>query len=76
MKEIKNRYGADLRIKDFDKQFFISNKGENKAYPWKGNPNEVSLHTYIRNQIHHQADNGKATLKDLETSINVMRNYL
>ncbi len=74
--EIKNRYGANFGIKDFDKQFFISNKGENKAYPWKGAPNEVSLHTYIRNQIHHQADNGKVTLKDLETSINIMRNYL
>lgn len=74
--EIKNRYGANLGIKDFDNQFFVNNKGEEKAYPWKGNPNEVSLHTYIRNQIHHQADNGKASLMDLEISIKVMRNYL
>lgn len=74
--EIKNRYGANLGIKDFDNQFFVNNKGEEKAYPWKGNPNEVSLHTYIRNQIHHQADNGKASLIDLETSIKAMRNYL
>lgn len=54
----------------------VNNKGEEKAYPWKGNLNEVSLHTYIRNQIHHQADNGKASLMDLEISIKVMRNYL
>ncbi|MBO5412855.1 MAG: hypothetical protein J6A29_00855 [Clostridia bacterium] len=34
------------------------------------------MHTYIRNQIHHQADNGKALVVDLETSIKIMRNYL
>ena len=74
--ELKNRYGANLGIKDFDTQFFINNQGETKSYPWKGNPNEVSLHTYIRNQIHHQADNGKPSLIDLESSIGIMRNYL
>ena len=74
--ELKNRYGANLGIKDFDTQFFINDQGEKKSYPWKGNPNEVSLHTYIRNQIHHQADNGKPSLIDLESSIGIMRNYL
>lgn len=74
--ELKNRYGANLGIKDFDTQFFINNQGETKSYPWKENPNEVSLHTYIRNQIHHQADNGKPSLIDLESSIGIMRNYL
>lgn len=74
--ELKNIHGANLRIKDFDNAFFINNKGESKTYHWKGNVNEVSLHTFIRNQIHHQADNGKASLADLEKSIKTMRNYL
>ena len=45
-------------------------------YPWKGNQNEVSIHTFVRNQIHHQADNGKVSIMDLENSIKTMRTYL
>ncbi len=74
--ELKNKYGANIGIKDFDNRFFVNIKGETKSYPWKQNANEVSLHTYVRNQIHHQADNGKASLTDLELSIKIMRNYL
>lgn len=74
--ELKDQYGQGLTIKDFDNQFFISNKGENKNYPWKGHANEVSIHTFIRNQIHHRAENGIATLSDLENSIELMRSYL
>lgn len=43
---------------------------------WMQYPNEVSLHTYVRNQIHHGADNGQASYFDLETSIATMRKYL
>lgn len=74
--ELKNKNGANLGIKDFDTSFFINSKSEAKIYPWKGNPDEVSIHTFIRNQIHHQADNGKASIKDLENSIKIMRTYL
>lgn len=74
--ELKNKNGANLGIKDFDTSFFINSKSEAKIYPRKGNPNEVSIHTFIRNQIHHQADNGKASIKDLENSIKIMRTYL
>lgn len=74
--ELKDQYGQSLAIKDFDNQFFVANKGENKNYPWKGHANEVSIHTFIRNQIHHRAENGIATLSDLENSIKIMRNYL
>ena len=43
---------------------------------WMQYPNEVSLHTYVRNQIHHRADKGQASYSDLETSIATMRKYL
>lgn len=74
--ELKNQYGSNLGIKDFDNNFFITTKGEQKQYPWMKHPNEVSLHTYVRNQIHHRADNGQATYPDLENSIKTMRTYL
>ena len=49
-------------------KFYMFNVSKNWA--------QVSLYTYIRNQIHHQADNGKPSLIDLESSIMIMRNYL
>lgn len=64
------------RIKDFDISFFQTEKGEPKNSPWQGYPNEVSVHTFIRNQIHHRADNGKANYEDLNSSIEKMRLYL
>lgn len=74
--ELKDQYGQSLSIKDFDNQFFVVNKGENKNYPWKGHANEVSIHTFVRNQIHHRAENGIVTLYNLENSIKIMRSYL
>ena len=74
--ELFYKYSTSSRIKDFDNQFFIATKGEHKNYPWLQYPNEVSLHTYVRNQIHHRADNGQASYADLENSIKTMRTYL
>lgn len=74
--QLKDLHGSSLGIKDFDYQFFISVKGEQANYPWKGNANEVSLHTFVRNQIHHQSDNGKVNQYDLENSIKIMRMYI
>ena len=51
-------------------------KGEPKDFPWMGHPNEISLHTYLRNQIHHQAENGKAEIDNLKLSIERMRTFL
>jgi hypothetical protein len=73
--ELKYISGDD-KIKDFDVNFFINKKHESKQYPWKGIPNEVSVHTFIRNQIHHQKDNGKPTVADLKGSIEKMRIFL
>ena len=74
--ELFHKYATSKKIKDFDSQFFIATMGEVKQYPWMQYTNEVSLHTYIRNQIHHRADNGQASYSDLESSIATMRNYL
>lgn len=64
------------RIKEFDVSFFQNEKEEPKNSPWMGHQNEVSIHTYLRNQIHHQADNGKAEYEQLKLSIEKMREYL
>ena len=74
-----NRYltnGGISHIKTFDNTFFVKEKGEKAMWPWKGNPNQVSLNTYVRNQIHHQADMGKVNEKDMESSIKQMRQYI
>lgn len=64
------------RIKDFDISFFQTEKGEPRNSPWMGHVNEVSIHTYIRNQIHHQSENGKVDYETLKSSIETMRVYI
>ena len=44
------------KIKYFDFSFFHTEKGEPKNSPWMGYPNEVTIHTFLGNQIHHQAE--------------------
>ena len=69
-------YQNETSIKEFDKKFFITDKKEQKQYPWKGHQNEVSIHSYIRNQIHHRKDNGIPNYEDLKSSIEYMRTCL
>lgn len=69
-------YPNERSIKEFDKKYFIIDKNEPKNYPWMGHPNEVSIHTFIRNQIHHRKDNGTPNYDDLKNSIEFMRNCL
>lgn len=73
--ELKFINGDNKSIKSFDNDFFISTKGEQKNSPYFGTPNEVSIHTFIRNQIHHQKDNGKTKYNDLRASIEKMRSF-
>ena len=74
--EIKSIHGISDNYKSFDNNYFIEEKGEEKNYPWKNYPNEVSVHTFIRNQIHHRKENGKPTYNDLKNSIDFIRKCL
>lgn len=73
--ELKFINGDDKSIKDFDNDFFVTAQGETKNSPWKGSQNEVSEHTFIRNQIHHQKENGKTEYSILKASIEKMRGF-
>jgi hypothetical protein len=73
--ELKSMHGASKDYKPFDNDFFVSVKNEPKTSPWKGHLNEVSIHTFIRNQIHHQKDNGKPEYEVLKSSIEKMRSF-
>ncbi len=74
--ELKFKYAEDKNIKTFDNEFFIQKNHEKPLYPYRGIENQVSLHTYIRNQIHHRSENGVAKIDDLRRSILKMREYL
>lgn len=74
--ELKFKYAEDCTIKRFDNEFFVQTKKEKAEYPEKGIENRVSLHTYIRNQIHHRKENGIPDKDLLRKSIEVMRSYL
>jgi predicted ATP-dependent endonuclease of OLD family len=73
--ELKYAHGEDKKYKPFDNDFFVAEKGELKDSPWMQNQNEVSKHTFIRNQIHHQKENGKAEYSALKASIEKMRSF-
>jgi len=68
--------GSQKGIKEFDNDFFVNTYHESKTYPWRGNPNKVSLHTFIRNKIHHPEDNIRVNIQDLKKSIDKMREIL
>ncbi|MCL1876411.1 MAG: ATP-binding protein, partial [Synergistaceae bacterium] len=72
---LKSRHGEQQTYKAFDNTFFVQEKKEPKSSPWMGHPNEVSIHTFLRNQIHHSADNGKPNMEDLKISITKMRAF-
>lgn len=71
-------YGALLEmfnitgIKEFDSRILASD-GAPKDRPWKGHPNEVTIHTFIRNQIHHPLENGAPEAEELAESIKGLR---
>ncbi len=70
---LKSSFGENMKYKDFDVSFFVKKHCEPKNRPWYGHPNEVSRHTFVRNQIHHVTDNGKPTYEVLKESIERMR---
>ncbi len=74
--ELKYQKGEGKRIKQFDIDYFQGEEREAANSPWMGNPNEVSIHTYLRNQIHHPRDNGKPNPTKLLDSIIKMRGFI
>ncbi len=73
---IKDTKAPDKGIKQFDLAYFQREMGENNSYPWMGSPNQVSIHTFLRNQIHHRADNGAPNFDELSESIEKMRGFI
>lgn len=67
---------SNNKIKEFDISYFQRLKEEPKNSPWMGHENEVSIHTFIRNQIHHRADNGAVKYDELYESIKKLRTFL
>lgn len=74
--ELKYLKGDDKSIKQFDIDYFQGEKQEPADSPYMSNQNVVSIHTFIRNQIHHFKDNGRPELDKLKNSIEKMRGYL
>lgn len=54
---LMEQYSTTTKIKRFDNEFFIQQKKEERKYPWEKDPNQVSIHTFVRNQIHHRSAN-------------------
>ncbi len=73
--ELKSNHGQSKKYKEFDNDFFITLKSEPQDSPWRGVDNQVSIHTFIRNQIHHRNENGKAAYDALRSSIERMRSF-
>lgn len=67
--------GTAKSIAAFDNDFFVTEKGESKNSPNFGVANQVSEHTFIRNQIHHQKQNGRTPYDKLKASIEKMRTF-
>lgn len=70
-----NSRTSPLNIKDFDLHFFQKSKHEPPSYPYKEVAGQVSLHTYLRNQIHHRATAGRPDIIEMKKSIEAMRNF-
>lgn len=81
--KLHERYqDADLQdakregIKNFDTNFFQTEKNLKKDKPYRGVKNDATLPTYIRNCIHHP-DNGDIYQEaELKKSIDLLRSYL
>ena len=72
---LKSSHGKNKSIKKFDNDFFVQEKGALKNYRFFDKENEISLHTFIRNQIHHRNNNDQVTYEDLKQSIEEMREF-
>ncbi len=61
----------------FDNEFFSKLKNEQIDSPFKTTQNKVTIHTHVRNKIHHSKENGgNPTEQELRQSIEKMRGFL
>lgn len=75
--ELKSIYWEKLNIFDFDIHFFQWEKWEPAIYNYNPtNPEKCSVHTYIRNQIHHRWTNWVPDIDKIKESTIIMRNFL
>lgn len=63
-------------ILDFDTEFFNGTNNFPKDKPWKKNPKQATLSTYIRNCIHHSDNGDEYTQDELKKSIELMKKLL
>ncbi len=77
IKKTDNRYYMMLCHEARDYTVFNIQKNEPIDSPFKGTQNKVTIHTYIRNKIHHPKENWWVpTPEELKQSIEKMRSYL
>ncbi len=69
-----NSRSVPLNLKDFDVHFFQNGKQESAIYPYN-TANKVSIHTYLRTQIHHRGTAGQADITQIKQSIEKMRTF-
>lgn len=74
LKDSQNR-NVPLNLKDFDLHFFQQTKHEVATFLYNSQPNAVSIHTYLRNQIHHRGTAGKPDINQIKDSIEKMRSF-
>lgn len=66
----------DCRQIVFDNEFFSKLNGEQISSPFKTAQNKVTIHTHIRNKIHHSNENGwSPTSEELLNSIIKLRTF-
>ncbi|MCD6149293.1 ATP-binding protein [bacterium] len=66
----------DCRQIIFDNEFFSKLKKETVNSPFRTTQNKVTIHTHIRNKIHHPKENGGSpTPQELKQSIEKMRGF-
>lgn len=71
-----NNRTSPLNLKDFDINYFQHGKQELANCPYNGTDNQVSIHTYLRTQIHHRGTAGQAGVGQIKQSIEKMRKFL
>ncbi len=75
--ELKNNWYENQKLIDFDKNYFqILKKEEWKFDYWDSDKNKCSIHTYLRNKIHHRWKNWTPNIDEIKSSIIKMREFL